>query len=555
MPETPKRFDERSYEGEIFDVLSKLPDEYYVFHSFSILKRVGNAVLESEADFVIYHKDKGIICIEAKAGQVSYSNGSWYYGSGIRMKGDGPFNQASKNKWILKKYIDDIMPEATQRCKIHHAVWFPSITMQHINEIYLPPEADKSIIITREWCNNIQTIIDRIFSLDVAQIQTSLSKAEKDDLITRVLCPTFNLVPVKDLKRQLQNQKFVKLLKEQSVILNFLDEQRIAIINGIAGTGKTLIAIEKARREALNGRVLFLCFNNKLRKYLSGNYQNDNVDYYTIDGFACSFCKSAISNFDLLAQKLLEAQINGDFPYKHIVIDESQDFGQERIEESDIIEMLSEIIADRDEGTFYLFYDKLQLVQGEKMPRYIKDADCKLTLYKNCRNTKNIATTSLRPMCVTPKLFDGAVEGDTPLMTFVGKLPKDDLDNIIKRYINKGIKDIVILTCKTTNVSMFSDCVCDESYRYENINIPFYSCRKFKGLEAEVVILVDVDKNVLMESEKLFYVGASRARTALHILCNCGADDIDGILLNMVGIVSKKNKKRQLASALGCFLI
>ena len=35
IPEQPKEFDERSHEGDVFNALKKLPEDYYVFHSFS----------------------------------------------------------------------------------------------------------------------------------------------------------------------------------------------------------------------------------------------------------------------------------------------------------------------------------------------------------------------------------------------------------------------------------------------------------------------------------------------------------------------------------------
>ncbi len=35
IPAKPKDFDERSHEGDVFNALKKLPDDYYVFHSYS----------------------------------------------------------------------------------------------------------------------------------------------------------------------------------------------------------------------------------------------------------------------------------------------------------------------------------------------------------------------------------------------------------------------------------------------------------------------------------------------------------------------------------------
>lgn len=113
----------------------------------------------------------------------------------------------------------------------------------------------------------------------------------------------------------------------------------------------------------------------------------------------------------------MEMYYSGVFPYKHVIIDEGQDFGQNRIEESSVIQTLESIVlSDEIKGTFYLFYDKNQLVQGRQIPQYIADSDCKLTLYKNCRNTENIAITSMRPLGKDkkPKMFQGCVKGASP---------------------------------------------------------------------------------------------------------------------------------------------
>ena len=54
----------------------------------------------------------------------------------------------------------------------------------------------------------------------------------------------------------------------------------------------------------------------------------------------------------------------------------------------------------------------------------------------------------------------------------------------------------------------------------------FTTCRKFKGLEADAIIQVDVTRKILSKVENLnFYVGASRARFFLSILCQMSDED------------------------------
>ena len=68
----------------------------------------------------------------------------------------------------------------------------------------------------------------------------SLNSCSEDSLITE---------PTDSIER---------LTKEQNSLLDYLEEQRVAAIQGAAGTGKTWLAVEKAQKLAGSGKVLFL---------------------------------------------------------------------------------------------------------------------------------------------------------------------------------------------------------------------------------------------------------------------------------------------------------
>ena len=66
IPEKPIEISIGSREDEMFLALSKLPNEYYVFHSFVIVNTSDGIIHESETDFVIFHPQKGILCLESR---------------------------------------------------------------------------------------------------------------------------------------------------------------------------------------------------------------------------------------------------------------------------------------------------------------------------------------------------------------------------------------------------------------------------------------------------------------------------------------------------------
>lgn len=559
LPERPRTFAPGSLEDVMFNALEKLPEDYYIIHSFKLVTVQDGTIFESETDFVVFHPEKGIICLEAKAGHVQYLNGEWFYGSGQKMSHDGPYNQASSNKWKLKDYIQSSPYNyLLKKCKLLHAVWFPSVSDEELKTRVLPPEADKRFTLTKSALLDPQIKIDEVFSFELPNhVQTSLSDKERDVILRKILCPSFDLVPALSIEHDLKKQVFHRMLSEQKCVLDFLIEQKTAVIQGVAGTGKTLIALEKARRHADKGeRVLFLCYNRFLRDYIAENNEHSNIDYYTIDGFACRMCDSSEANYSDLKECLEDHYLNGSFPYQHVVIDEGQDFGQDYIEENDIIQLLETIIIDRDngEGSFYVFYDSMQLVQGAKVPDYITNADCKLTLYKNCRNTENIATTSMKPIrSRKPKLIDGCIKGSIPKLYFATKSEQlKTVLEIIRSYEENGLRDIVVLTCKTEATSSVAEYIVNGKLqgRYR-----FTTCRKFKGLEADAIVITDIDKRVLTtDAAKVFYVGASRARLYLSLVCQLSEDDCVETLVEFGVQPRAKKLKKQLSTALNAAL-
>lgn len=560
IPEKPRSFKPESREDIMFSALEKLPDDYYVIHSYQISKIRDQKVIDAEADFVIFNRKKGLLCLEAKATRADYRNGTWYYGYGEPMSGDGPFSQARNAMYDIRQFMKDCgLSDLVARCKFFHGVWFPLVSQSYVKSLPLTQDAPLELIMTQEALYDPEPWLERIFSYtERGKESTDLNESQAAIIVNEVLCPKFEIAPAVDFENETKRIIFHRLLKEQALILKYLEEQKTAIINGAAGTGKTLVAVEKAKSHATKGeRVLFLCFNSMLKEFLSENYARENIDYYTVAGYACSVCLTGTPDYDMLCTRLFDMHDKKSFPYKHVVVDEGQDFGIDAIEEADVLETLKTIVEDTEDGSFYVFYDKLQLVQGRKMPKFLEDADCKLTLYRNCRNTENIAKTSLRPISERkPKLIENCIVGAPARMRFCNN--KDEIlsavDSTLDSLLRDGFTDIVILTCKTERDSFLSDALVNGKYPAGMKSIPFTTCRKFKGLEADAIILVDVDEETFIGNDGqnvlLFYVGTSRAKLRLDIIStldNYGASRV----LESLGRPEKvKRPQRELARAL-----
>ncbi len=562
IPEKPREFMPGSREDIMFAALEQLPDSYYVVHSFQINKiREDNSLYDSEADFVVFHPQKGILCIEAKATRASYYHGEWYYGNGDVMHSGGPFAQARRNMYAIRDYmVEHDMQTIVDHCKFLHAVWFPFVSEQYIRQLNLPAEASPELILTEEALLDPEPYFERLFQIsERGKTETTISEAMASRIVNEILCPQFEIAPSASFDTDTKHILFHRLLKEQASVLNFLEEQKTAVINGAAGTGKTLVAVEKAKRHAFRGeKVLFLCFNRQLRDHLAESYAHENIDYETIARFACRLGHTPEPDYALLNRLLEDMWEKGNFPYQHVIVDEGQDFGSDAIEEADILSTLKTIIEDtKEDGSFYVFYDKLQLIQARKMPQFLADADCKLTLYRNCRNTENIAKTSLRPVSErSPKLMENCIVGVPAKLHFCENADSilGALDDTLDTLLDDGIENIVILTCKKETESVLAAYIESGFYPAGKKKIRFTTCRKFKGLEADAVILVDVDEDTFLGNDGqnvlLYYVGTSRARLRLDILTMMDNDACLRVLESLGKIDRVKRPQRDLARAL-----
>ena len=82
----------------------------------------------------------------------------------------------------------------------------------------------------------------------------------------------------------------------------------------------------------------------------------------------------------------------------------------------------------------------------------------------------------------------------------------------------------------------------------------FTTCRKFQGLEADAIILIDVVADTFDSYNKLmFYVGTSRARFNLSVICNMSEEDCEYAIAQL-DVQSAKKPKKTLAAALNALL-
>ena len=550
----PGEFNGSFGEEKVYEALQALPDDYIVFHSVHWHKRkINGAVSWGEADFTVFNPKRGILVIEVKSGGIRHDENGWHQTNTLtheekRMK--DPLAQAERSKYTFVDLLSE-QDEKYHTYWIQSAVWFPSV--KKIETIgAMPPSYAPEIVLTEMDLYSPQIGIERLFNYYGMDIRHYFDDSDEKNVVN-ILSPSFKVVASLTSQIGVQEFYFHRMTEEQGYLLDYLEEQNTAAIQGGAGTGKTMLALEKAKRAAMSGNVLFLCYNKFLLETLKSNHEStQNVDFYNLPGLVCSRTGVADAGGNVGISHYLNSIDTDHWEYKHIIIDEGQDFYEEHLN------ILSDI-ANRKQGCFYVFYDKNQLVQQRRSLDWVKTVECRLVLSANCRNTRSIAVTSNKPIGIDNVKMRLDITGTKPNL-YINQSKEQLCENIsklIRKYTGNGLqkKDIVILTVKTEETSILAMQSSIESYilssDVNSPNILFTSARKYKGLEASVVILIDVDKKTFSSKEerRVFYVGASRAKHFLEIFTIMNDCDIPKFAESITGLKTK-NPKAAIGSSL-----
>ena len=554
-----------SSEGEclVYEALSKLNNEYVVFHSYRWLGEINQRRSEGEADFVVLHPQKGILSIEVKAGSIAYYNGNWIQTNRHTKESKiiDPVGQAAESQYRIQNYLRRHFNG--QIPVVGRAVWFPSVSIH--DKITLPLEVNRDIIFDVGSLDNPAKDLDKAFSywkLNLGVRGTELCIHDFKNVI-KLLMPSFKIVESVASTAFESKRSYIQMTRQQASILNFLQEQPTAVIHGPAGTGKTMLAIEKANMLASKGeKVLYLCFNEFLVSYLKEHYIDTGIIFHNIRSLAeelmphveCSICEISPSFTEYFQNEYDDCL----WSYNNVVIDEGQD-----IPES-ILAHIS-ILTDMLNGHYYVFYDKNQYIMMHKSTRWLDTyGDCRLVLYKNCRNTAEIARTiGTTVENIKKDVYINDLSGIIPKGSFY-KTPKELIavvSDFVTRMLQDKLKveDVVILTIDSVKKSMLQNNMHIGSIPISTTpkkgHILFTSVRKFKGLEAKAILLIDIYVDKLDDElhKRLIYVGCSRANTYLQMAFydNVEISEYENIIKHYSDKALSKNHKLDLLDIFG----
>ncbi|MCY3769181.1 MAG: NERD domain-containing protein/DEAD/DEAH box helicase [Gammaproteobacteria bacterium] len=525
----------------------QLPDHVTILHSYPWLRAQRNdqpakvTLQEGEADFLVFWPDRGLLVIEVKGGIIEYDADSRRWNRVVRDQTReirDPFEQARRNSYhIINLIRRQVYGGGPPPFSYGYAVFFPDCVYHGA----MPPGAEAAITLS---ATDLGHVPDRIAKALKRWSRTGsppvLGKGEAARVM-RAILPAFNLLPVLFRAIEEQEELLVRMTEEQLRLLVFLGNNKRVAIEGVAGSGKTMLAKRQVEKFAAGGKKsLFLCYNRRLADWLKQGIPQELSDLVHVShfhGLCHDWCVRAGIRFspspvnrqafwdEEAANLLCEAIEVLPERYECIVVDEAQDFCPDWWVP---LEMLN---AEEDQGVLYVFYDPAQNLyhrEGNPFP-VLGDP---FHLPTNCRNTKSIAGTCSTILDSKIRVHPHAPAG---LETEVVIEPDHRVPGLLDAWIRKWTLadkilpgQIVVLSRSRFDRSCLqgveslggTDLVHDPVQWRGGAGVLFSTIRSFKGLESDIVILVDlvVPDSKMNFTRSDFYVACSRAKHVLKII-------------------------------------
>jgi hypothetical protein len=546
-------------EKRVFALLQNDPDtkDWIVLHSYGISRH--DSKRSAEIDIVVLAPGLGVLCLEIKGTKVSRHEGVWDYG--YKTTTEGPFRQASSAMHALQKSIAD------QESSCKNVLFWSGVifTSQPFHE-QSPEWHLWQCIDARDLARNpisrlVTNMLERAHSHSISRHGSARWYDDKESRPTegqikrmvQIMRGDFEAVTSpRDRVRQAE-QTIEMLTEEQYSVLDALEDNERILVNGLAGTGKTVLAIEAARRATQTGStVLLVCFNKLLGEWIA--HEVDGIDVRELGSIRTGHLHGLMRDIvgkaspvkegseywekELPEQTLLSLWSNEKAQkFDVLIVDEAQD-----ILTAEYLDVLSELLIGGLAGGKWLIFgdfanqaiylggpgrnaDDLTQALAERCPHYAKHR-----LYVNCRNAEQIVT-NMTLVCGLRPSYKKTIQ-DVEGAEVVPLFWKDESEQLarLSKSLHElrsvfGAQEIVVLSTRKDDHSCAAELGKQgtvalsplRTSRGSTTAITYTTIHAFKGLEAPAVVVTDIT-SLSDEQRSLLYVAMSRARIRLVLL-------------------------------------
>lgn len=486
-----------------------------VFHSLNIPKHQKKQF--SEADFVVV-SNRGVLVLEVKGGRLSVKRGIWYTRDGkdnVDELKESPVAQVTSARISIENMLwEKSLDINLKKVNFGFGVMFPDVKLGDIGIELTREEVFDVIDLDRK---NLGRWLDKLYKY-------WSERTKRSDRLTNhevaVLCSAMRgeFDREKSLLADVSESwdQMISLTEQQYMAVDTILANKQVIVEGGAGTGKTLVAIKAAKELAGSGkRVLFVCRSPVLTSFVKAQLKGTDIDVVKF-----SALQESPDNIPL---------------FDSLIVDE----GQDMLDMGSISVIDSVFEHGMNDGSWYFFMDpnnqgSLYAEKDEDAVDYLKSCGTRLPLSRNCRNTRQIAIHTL--------IFTGGNIGKCKVVGEGLPVLEKDFDHDSRAHLaslidaqlahwvdEDGVKlgDITLLSPLAYEQSVVQQLdkrwrrkitIINESFgeRWLDTALPFSTIRDFKGLENKCVMLLDLDalldhRNAINE----LYVAMTRANTVL----------------------------------------
>lgn len=526
----------------------QLDDSYLVFHSVRWHWKDGDGnASDGEADFVIVHPTQGILVLEVKGGGIARDmrKGIWSTTTrdGQTFEIKNPIKQAINNKFKLLAVLKESLKKYIV---IGYAIAFPDI---QVGSQRLGADFSQNILLDLSHLSSLAAWVKNVMRYwwkeEIPARRSGLGP-QGISAILDILGKQWDIHPALWGQLADEHRELLHLTQQQYFLLDALNYHRQALISGFAGSGKTMLALEKAVRLERQGfRVLLLCYNRNLAYDLRSRVKGWGVNLFIYNFHDLCMKIAQETGMDeivngarneqyfrqVLPQALHETAQRrrvvypSSLPwiYNAIIVDEGQDFYDEWWS------ALQELFPKRKESIFYIFYDDSQRLYPTPHSYPISTPPYPLTM--NCRTTQAIHHQFMRFYPGTETCTAHGPQGRPPAIIYY---PAGDLQQTVQATLTRltqeegiPLKEIMILTpfsLQKSQIKSVNELMSwSGDWIGEKKTAVITTIHAAKGLERPVVLLAELERRFSSEKqrqemEKYLYIACSRAQTHLIIL-------------------------------------
>lgn len=492
----PRSTESRAEENVHLVMKRDLPDGWYAWHSLKIRDADGQ---KGEGDFVIVDPSRGMVVLEVKGGHLKQKGGHWFQNEKKLKK--TPLDQA---EGYVRKLVSRLKENNVQLPNWEVAAFFPDTSFE------APPSQNDlwDRLLGKQDLASFNNSLEHLFSNILLNpkptsrnLVQSLHDLWGDCWISHV--PLGN-------KTHLLSDARIQLDKRQFELIDGWAEIDRLLIKGCAGSGKTLIASEAARRLAARGeKVLILCFTEGLARWLGAQHKDSEVRVEPIRSFARTILQEKEHSlpidengnleWDKLAFEaagIVEETEDQELLFDAVIVDEAQDLD---VGDWELIRCLA------GENKLWAFHDpKQRFWQGREPDMSLFDTT--FVLSKNYRTPQSLmdVAESYNEFGESKTLVKAAIEEKTldvicaPSLSSIAKKVELEIKKlrgdrfephriVVLSLRGKSATDSILKKLNIPEIDCYS---VDEVLADDHLIADTFL--RFKGLERDAVIITDL---------------------------------------------------------------